>query len=115
MIGGRASLKLVSTTVLEQLRHAIAGGALRPPIDRAALVGFGIRHQLEAIERALAGHKTAACLAILDVCLAEREDRRPAPELVWTGPEAPAGAARDTAVVLRSLFEQARQSVVLAG
>ena len=31
------------------------------------------------------------------------------------GPEAPAGAARDTAVVLRSLFEKARESVILAG
>jgi phosphatidylserine/phosphatidylglycerophosphate/cardiolipin synthase-like enzyme len=49
------------------------------------------------------------------VALSEREDRPPAPELVWTGPEAPAGAARDTAVVLRSLFEGARESVILAG
>jgi phosphatidylserine/phosphatidylglycerophosphate/cardiolipin synthase-like enzyme len=78
-------------------------------------VGFGIRHQLEAIEHALAGHRTAACLSVLDVALAEREDRRPTPELVWTGPEAPAGTARDTAVVLRSLFEEAQESVLLAG
>jgi phosphatidylserine/phosphatidylglycerophosphate/cardiolipin synthase-like enzyme len=113
--GDRASLKSVSTTVLAELREAIASGLLRTPVDRASLVGFGIRHQLDAIEHALAGHKTAACLAVLDVTLAEREDRRPAPELVWTGPEAPAGAARDTAVVLRSLFEGARESVLLAG
>jgi hypothetical protein len=111
----RASLKSVASTVIRALREAIAGGQLRTPVDRASLVGFGIRHQLEAIESALAGHKTAACLAILDVALAEREDRRPAPELVWTGPEAPAGAARDTAVVLRALFEGARESVILAG
>jgi hypothetical protein len=52
---------------------------------------------------------------VLDVALAEREDRRPTPELVWTGPEAPVGTARDTAVVLRSLFEGARESVLLAG
>jgi phosphatidylserine/phosphatidylglycerophosphate/cardiolipin synthase-like enzyme len=88
---------------------------LKPPLDRAALVGFGLRHQLEAIEYALAGHKSAACLAVLDVALAEREDRKPTPELVWTGPEAPAGTARDTAVVLRELFEGARESVILAG
>lgn len=111
----RPSLKNVSTTVLVELRNAVASGLLRAPVDRAALVGFGIRHQIEAIERSLAGHKTAACLAILDVALAERGDRRPTPELVWTGPEAPVGTARDTAVVLRSLFEGARESVILAG
>jgi phosphatidylserine/phosphatidylglycerophosphate/cardiolipin synthase-like enzyme len=115
MTSGRATLKQVSTTVLEQVRDAVASGTLKPPLDRAALVGFGVRHQLEAIERALAGHKSAACLAVLDVTLAEREDRKPTPELVWTGPEAPAGTARDTAVVLRELFEGARESVILGG
>jgi hypothetical protein len=110
-----ASLRTVSTAVLEQLRTAIATGGLKTPLDRAALVGFGIRHQLEAIETALAGHKSAASLAVLDVVLAEREVRKPTPELVWTGPEAPAGTARDTAVVLRALFERARETVILAG
>ncbi|TKC98161.1 DISARM system phospholipase D-like protein DrmC [Polyangium fumosum] len=114
-MGSRASFKTVATTVLVELREAIASGFLKTPVDRAALIGFGIRLQIEAIEGALAGHKSAACVAILDVALAEREDRRKAPELVWTGPEAPAGAARDTAVVLRALFEGARESVLLAG
>jgi phosphatidylserine/phosphatidylglycerophosphate/cardiolipin synthase-like enzyme len=111
----RASLKHVSTQVLEQLRAAIALGTMKPPVDRASLVGFGIRHQIESIEHALAGHKSAACLSILEATLSEREVRRPTPELVWTGPEAPAGTARDTAVVLRELFESARESVILAG
>ncbi len=115
MTASRPSLKEVSSTVLEQLRGAIASGLVKPPVDRAALVGFGVRHQLEAIEHALAGHKTAACLAVLNVVLAERETRRPSPELVWTGPEGPSGAARDTAVVLRELFEGARESVILGG
>jgi hypothetical protein len=60
----------VSTTVLTELREAIASGLLRTPVDRASLVGFGIRDPIEAIERALAGHKAAACLAVLDVALA---------------------------------------------
>jgi hypothetical protein len=115
MTTGRANLKQVSTAVLEQLRDAVATGTIKPPLDHAGLVGFGVRHQLEAIEQALAGHRSAACLAVLDVVLAEREDRKPTPELVWTGPEAPAGAARDTAVVLRELFEGARESVILGG
>jgi len=115
MTVARATLKHISTTVLEQLRDAISSGVLKPPVDRAALVGFGVRHQLDLIEAALAGHRTAACIAILDVAVAEREGRPPTPELVWTGPEAPAGTARDTAVVLRELFEGARESVLLAG
>lgn len=111
----RAALNEVSASALERVRTAIALGQLKTPIDRAALLGLGIRHQLDAIEGALAGHRSAACLAILDVVLAEREIRRPTPQLVWTGPEEPGGAARDTAVVLRELFERARESVILAG
>ena len=115
MTAASANLRGVSTAALQQLRTGLATGLLRTPIDRAALIGFGVRHQLDAIEGALAGHRSAACLAILDVTLAEREDRKPTPELVWTGPEGSASTARDTAVVLRSLFEGARESVVLAG
>jgi hypothetical protein len=115
MTSQRASLKGVSTKVLEQLRDAIASGLVKPPVDAAVLIGFGVRHKLDAIGRVLAGHKRAACVAILDVALAEREDARAGPELVWTGPEAPAGTARDRAVVLRGLFESARETVILAG
>jgi hypothetical protein len=111
----RASLKHVSTQVLEQLRAGIASSLIKPPVDRASLIGFGIRYQLEAIEYALAGHKTPACLSILETTLSERDVRRPSPELVWTGPEATAGTARDTAIVLRELFESARETVILAG
>lgn len=111
----RSTLKDVSTSSIESLRNAIACGQLKTPVDRAALLGCGIRHQLDTLEAALAGHRSPACIAILDVALSEREDRKPTPELVWTGPEAPGGRARDTAVVLRELFESARESVILAG
>jgi phosphatidylserine/phosphatidylglycerophosphate/cardiolipin synthase-like enzyme len=115
VIGRLANLRDVSTSALERVRSAVAAGQLKTPVDRASLLGFGIRHQLDAIESALAGHRSAACLAILDAVLAERESRRPTPQLVWTGPDEPGGAARDTAVVLRELFEGARESVILAG
>lgn len=108
-------LRSVATAVLERLRHALASAQLRTPVDRAALIGQGVRHGVEALEAALAGHGSAACIAILDAVLAERATPRPVPELVWTGPEAPAGTARDTKVVLRSLLAGARERVVLAG
>lgn len=36
-------------------------------------------------------------------------------ELVWTGPEVPGGASRDTFVVVRELFATATRSVVISG
>jgi phosphatidylserine/phosphatidylglycerophosphate/cardiolipin synthase-like enzyme len=36
-------------------------------------------------------------------------------DLVWTGPEAAASTARDTWVVMREMFTQARQRVLIAG
>jgi len=108
-------LKRVSTSVLRDLHEAIAADRLRPMIDRAALVAFGVQHQLDPITAVLAGHGKAACVAILEVILAERENPRPTPELVWTGPEGATATARDTVVVLRALFESARENVVLAG
>jgi len=106
----------VSTSSLERLRAGLAGGRLRPPISLARLISFGVREQLDALSAALGGHAREACLSILDAVLAERErDARPAPELVWTGPEGGQTTARDTAVILRDLFESARQRVILAG
>ncbi len=112
----RSSLADVSTSALQRLRDAIASHALSAPLTRSSLVSFGIRNQLDALEAALSGHSRLACLAIIDVALAERAGAdQPAPELVWTGPEGDGGTARDTAVVLRELFESARDHVILAG
>ena len=115
MTSARATLRHVPTNVLEQLRDGVATGALKTPIERSALIAYGLRHQLDELELALAGHRSAACLTILDVTLAERAAVRPPPELVWTGPEGPTGLARDTAVVVQALFESATESVILAG
>lgn len=111
----RPSLRHVPSTVLGELRSAILSNRLPTPIDRAALVGLGIRHDLRQIEEVLAGQTKEACLLILEVALEERGERSLPPELVWTGPEGFGSTARDTAIVLRSLFENAQRSVILAG
>ncbi len=112
----RPDLSEVATSSLERIREAIAANRLHMPVTRAALLSEGIRHQLDALEGALIGHTTLACLTVLDVVLAERRaNTRPAPELVWTGPERTNATARDTAVVLRALFESAQRQVILAG
>lgn len=112
---GGADLSQVSTSMLERLCQELVTGRLKTPVDRASLVGLGVKNQLDTLLAALSGHKSAACIAILEVARAERAQRKPSPELVWTGPEGAASTARDTAVVLKQLFEQARTRVVLAG
>ncbi|MBI4586017.1 MAG: phospholipase [Planctomycetes bacterium] len=58
-------------------------------------------------------------LALLLGTIAEERSRQPefsdTVELVATGPEAPGMAIRDTAVVVRELFSQARARVIVAG
>lgn len=109
-------LSEVASTTLQRLRDGLQSGQLRAPLVRSDLVAFGETAQLDALIGILGGHPRAACIALLDAVLAERAKLvRPAPELVWTGPEAPHSSARDTAVVLRDLFDRARLRVVLAG
>lgn len=111
-----ADLSEVSTATLERLRSGLVEHHVSTPVTRAGLLAFGIKHQLEALEAALSGHSVLACISIVEVALAERRrSARPDPELVWTGPERTKATARDTAVVLRSLFESAREQVILAG
>ncbi|MBZ5709395.1 DISARM system phospholipase D-like protein DrmC [Nannocystis pusilla] len=113
MSGGLAG---VSTTSLERLRAGLASGRLKAPLSQARLIAFGFRAQLDVLATALAGHSREACLAVIEAVLAERAKyERPAPELVWTGPEDTRATARDTAVILRELFENAQERVILAG
>lgn len=115
MSARRAHLQHVADGVLERLRDALAKGRIALPISRAGLIGIGVREQLDAIEATFGELSLPACLTVLDAVLAERANRKHAPTLVWTGPEASSAMARDTAIVLRELFEDARESVILAG
>ncbi len=111
-----SSIADVSTASLERLVNGLETGHLKTPVSRSSLIAFGVQSQLDALAAVLSGHSKPACLAIIRSVLAERaQHSRPAPELVWTGPEGLHAQARDTAVVLRELFESARKRVVLAG
>ena len=115
LLAPEASLGDVSTATLERLVQGLQTGHLKPPVSRNTLIAFGVTLQLDALATVLSGHAKPACLAILLAVLDERVRTRPTPELVWTGPEGSQAQARDTAVVLRELFEGARKRVVLAG
>lgn len=109
-------LSQVSSSSLQRIADAVRSGQLRAPLTRNELIGFGVRAQLDALLAVLEGHPRAAVLALLDAVLVERAAlSRRAPELVWTGPEGQSATARDTAVVLRELFESARDVVLLGG
>ena len=114
---------LLTTEDLKQLAGALRAGRLTPPYSPLAVrryVAENLADQVAAELRlrdqnGMSAKILADCLDLL------RDDRRqrPAPEdaidLVWTGPEAPGIADRDTAVVVRELFQSARESVLVAG
>lgn len=97
-------LSRVATATLEALRRKLAAGRLIVPL-RADDLG-------EAA--ALAGMDAAAATAVISGVLAERSRTPTPPELVWTGPGDSAEARRTSQVVER-LFEEAQESVLLAG
>jgi len=81
-----------------------------PGLHRLGL--YGVMGEL----RAYLGLDWATMRWMIDAVLAER--RRPPStrvSLVWTGPETRSSSARDTAVVVRELFEGARWHVLIAG
>jgi phosphatidylserine/phosphatidylglycerophosphate/cardiolipin synthase-like enzyme len=113
-------LQELSAGDLSHLRDLIQGGRLGPPFPAAAL---GALHNREAVARSFqslsADGMSPKHIALLLGLLAQERSRlssaRDFVELVWTGPEGAGVANRDTAVVVRELFSEARESVLLAG
>ncbi len=99
---------------LEELLRSLEEGDLSFPPEAAELQATGLGHLVGRLVP-LAGLDAASASVVLRMVIAERRGRGSGPELVWTGPEAPASTARDTAVVVRRLFEEARRRVVVAG
>lgn len=101
---------------LEALLRAVQRGNVDCPVTEAALLAAGFGNRASQAAVALAGANQAGVEAALRAAIAERMYRPPPRlELVWTGPETPTSATRDTSVVVRRLFEGARESVIVAG
>lgn len=109
-----ADLSGIALHDLEDLLRSLEHGEISSPPSAAALQASRLGHLVAALEP-LAGLDAESAAVVLRMVIAERRARRSGPELVWTGPEAPGGSARDTAVVVRQLFEAARRRVVVAG
>jgi len=107
-------LSRVALHDLEALLRSIEQGDVSSPPQAAELQASGLGHLASRLG-SLSGFDAASARTALRLVIAERRVRGTSPELVWTGPEGPGSTARDTAVVVRRLFEEARSRVVVAG
>lgn len=109
-------------TALDDLAAALEAGRLRAPFTRSAARRHVPEDMLDEVVRALAElhdqrftpTQTAVVLRILASERRHRQQAAEAVELVWSGPDAPGTAPRDTAVVIRGLCGAARRSVLVA-
>lgn len=112
MAGG---LTRISLSDLERLHRLLSAGRLQAPLTPSAIQAAGLGN-LQAGLTPFMNLDAAALTAVLQVAIAERTQRSlPRLDLVWTGPDVLASAARDTSVVVRELFLSARRSVLVAG
>ena len=110
----------LSAGEIQVVADALRAGRLPPQPSTLALGRLlgGDRATLIAKDLATLNAPAAAVASLLDLLAAERARAAEAAQtvdLVWTGPEVPGLANRDTGAVMRELFVGARRSVFLAG
>ena len=113
------SLLAVGLPELEAVAAALDTGRLRPPVSAASLAGLvegtAARGRLA---RVLEGAGEGVVAAEWLRCVAAERRRTQAHadrvELVWSGPEVDGCPSRDTAVIVRDLFRQAKRDVLIA-
>lgn len=118
-----STLCLLTTEDLTQLANALRSGRLAPPFTSLHLRRYlpenlAGRVAAELQQRVIDGMEPQHLALCLEAILDDRRQRPAAEdliELVWTGPETPGIVNRDTGVVVRELFQNARESVIVAG
>ena len=114
----------LSETDLRQLSGALQAGRLTLPLSAVSLQRYLAADTAEAVaiegqRLADEGFQTAHLMRLLEALAEDRHARPAIPDqaldLVTSGPEAPRVALRDTAVVVRELFAQAQQRVLVVG
>jgi len=105
------------------LAAAIASGRLTPPFSGAAVERYvnatavqGITHSLQGL--AASGASTQGLCKMLELLaegLVERPPLQDVVDLVTTAPDSGSVATRDTSVVVRDLFHNAKDSVIVIG
>jgi phosphatidylserine/phosphatidylglycerophosphate/cardiolipin synthase-like enzyme len=116
-------IQSLAETDLREIAAALRSRRLTPPFTSTALQRFctGTNERSVALEMqglADAGMNTDHLALMLDSLASAHSSRpevRDPVDLVWTGPEAPGIANRDTGVVVRELFANANEYVLVAG
>jgi phosphatidylserine/phosphatidylglycerophosphate/cardiolipin synthase-like enzyme len=117
-----SELARLSAPALLGLAGAIEAGKIVPPYNPISLLSHVPNSDVipvaaELAELAITGMQPRHLAMMLRLVGEERRERQRAEdsvELVWSGPEAPGAATRDTAVVIRDLFASAKRSVLVA-
>ncbi len=113
----------LTTDDLNQLAVDIRSGRLAPPFNPLALRRYvcesaaaPVAAELNQLAQdGMQPRHLAACIETLRLDRAQRRAAEDMIDLVWIGPEAPGIVNRDTRVVVRELFQGARDSVLIAG
>src|SRR5262249_15726271 len=118
-----STLCLLTTEDLQQLAAALRSGRVVPPINSLLLRRYipdslADRVAEELRQRIEQGFQPGHLADRFDILSQDRRQRPTAEDLidlVWTGPEAGGIVNRDTAVVVREMFQSAREAVLVAG
>jgi len=115
------ALRQLSARGLRDIAAALEQGRVPLPCAAVHLRGIAPEGRENAVAGALnalgASGTPPSRLAVVLGLLADERARVQATaervELVWSGPESPGAPSRDTAVVVRELFEEAKRSVLI--
>jgi phosphatidylserine/phosphatidylglycerophosphate/cardiolipin synthase-like enzyme len=116
-------LHKMPSVALRSLADSIDSGRLLPPFTSISLQRYvptqdcpGIAEELHAFSNSgVPAPQIAHILRLLAEARVACEQTSDKVELVWSGPEMPGAASRDTSVVVRELFSGAKSSVLVAG
>jgi len=119
----RSPLQGLSASDMKAVAKALQSGRLTPPFSltsvRRYCSGTVTEEVVGELQRLDEQGMSSEQVAFLLEVLADERAGTPHPEdlidLVWTGPEGPGTASRDTNVVVRELFSNAQESVLMAG
>lgn len=118
-----SQLHKLPSMALRNLADSIDSGRLLPPFTLISLERYvptqecqGVAEELhEFSETGVRAPQIAQILRLLAEARVASEQTGDKVELVWSGPEMPGAASRDTSVVVRELFSGAKSSVLVAG
>jgi len=117
-----ALLAALGTDDLRAIAGALAAGRLRPPITALGVSRTCTTAAPEVVAAGLQalvddglrpGHLEQFLAALADARSTAHDAT--SVDLVWSGPEAPGTASRDTAAVLMELFAEAEREILVAG